>query len=354
MVSSVDAESVNKYLLLRSGMKIWLDFNNSPQVLFFRPIIAELLRKGHTLEITTRNYAQTVQLADQIGFSHTVIGHHGGRSFYNLLKQNYLRAISLARWARKKRFDLALSHNSYSLAVAASILRIPSVTLMDYEHQPLNHICFRLAKRVIVPEPFPEDMVRKYGAAGKTVRYRGVKEEVYLSDFVPDPEFKSKEGFPLDSPLNVIRPPAPWTAYHRFENDLFDCLIQYFSNQIGEFNLFIPRIASQIDGMMGFSNINIATKVYDGPNLLYHSDKVFSGGGTMSREAAVLGTPSFTLFKGKSAAVDRFLMEQGKMIQLIDPSDFIKIVETKKAPQQENNKIVFLPCEITEMILEFD
>jgi predicted glycosyltransferase len=335
-------------------MKIWIDFNNSPQVLFLRPIIVELLREGHIVEITTRDYAQTVQLADNLGFSHTVIGHHGGRGLYGLIRQNIVRAMFLARWARRKKFDLALSHNSYSLAVAASLLRIPSVTLMDYEHQPLNHICFRLAKRVIVPQPFPEEMVRKFGAAGKTARYNGVKEEVYLSDFVPDPDYKSQEGFPLDSPINVIRPPAPWTAYHRFENDLFDQLIQYLSTLDGVYNLFIPRIVDQVDGLKDIPNIHIAPKVYDGPNLLYHSDKVFSGGGTMSREAAVLGTPSFTLFKGKSAAVDRFLIEQGKLIKLADPSDFVLIAQTKKTPRQENDKLVSLSREITEMILDVD
>jgi len=334
-------------------MKIWLDLANSPQVLFFRPIITELRHRGHDIAITTRNYAQTVQLANQHGLTHTVIGHHGGRSFYNLLKQNYLRAISLARWAGGKRFDLALSHNSYSLAVAAALLHVPSVTLMDYEHQPLNHICFRLAKRVIVPQPFPENMVRKYGASGKTVRYNGVKEDVYLSDFIPDPDFKSKEGLPEYCPIFVIRPPAPWTAYHRFENDLFDELIQHLSALNYVFILFIPRLAGQSDSIRGFPNITIAPKVYDGPNLIYHSDKVFSGGGTMNREAAVLGTPTFTLFKGKPAAVDRFLIEKGKMIQLNTRADFPKIAETTKPALPQNHQLDVLPGEITEMILNF-
>jgi uncharacterized protein len=333
-------------------MKIWLDFNNSPQVLFFRPILKELQEKGHTIEITTRECAQTVQLADQLGFSHTVIGQHGGRSFYNLLRQNYMRAVSLARWAYGKQFDLALSHNSYSLAVAASLLRIPSVTLMDYEHQPLNHICFRLAKRVIVPEPFPEEMVRKFGASGKTVWFEGIKEDVYLSDFRPDEGFRLKEGLLLDCPLIVVRPPAPWTAYHRFENDLFDQLVQHLSTWKGAYILFVPRLAAQADGVKGIPNIHIASKVYDGPNLLFSAEQVLSGGGTMNREAAVLGTPSFTLFKGKPAAVDQYLIEQGRMIQLVEPNDFEKIGSLQKTSLPESFRKPYLPRKITELILE--
>jgi uncharacterized protein len=333
-------------------MKIWLDLANSPQVQFFRPILRELKQQRHTIEITTRMYAQTTQLADRFGFSHTVIGHHGGRSFINLLAQNYLRAITLARWARGKHFDLALSHNSYSQAVGAWLLRIPSVTLMDYEHQPLNHICFRLAKRVIVPEPFPEHMSRKYGAGGKTVWYKGIKEDMYLSDFIPQPDFKQKEGFPQECPLVVVRPPAPWTAYHRFENDVFDQLMRYFSTLPNVFILFVPRLASQAEGVRDLTNIHIASKVFDGPNLLYHADQVFSGGGTMNREAAVLGTPSYTLFKGKPSAVDRYLIEQGRLIQLTESADFKKIETLHKKPARVIGNDGSLPETIAELILE--
>src|SRR4051794_39126050 len=111
-------------------MKIWIDLANSPQVLFFRPIIGELERCGHQVILTTREYAQTVALADRYGLGHTVVGMHGGKSWGTLVGSNLVRAQELVRWARREGpIDLAVSHNAYSQAVAAARLRIPFVTL---------------------------------------------------------------------------------------------------------------------------------------------------------------------------------------------------------------------------------
>lgn len=331
-------------------MKLWLDLANSPQVLFFRPILAELRRLGHDVVITTRAYAQTIQLADQLGLKHQQIGQHGGRGFWNLARQNYLRAFALAQWARGQQFDLALSHNSYSQVVAAALLRLPAVTTMDYEHQPLNHLCFRLAKRVIVPEAFPPDLLKKFGATHKTVTYPDVKEAVYLSDFVPDPNFRHLEGLPTDKPLVVIRPPAPWTAYHRFENDLFDELLVHLA-QNGRFLLFLPRLPHQAAGLAHLPGVHVADKVYNGPNLLYHADVTISGGGTMNRESAVLGTPTYTVFKGKMGAVDHYLINQGRMVQISQPADFAQIKIEQRPKTLNFERKTALVQTITEFIV---
>lgn len=306
-------------------MKIWIDLANSPQVLFFRPLIRALEREGHEVRLTTRDYAQTIQLSDQLGFSHVAIGKHGGRGMAGLARQLVVRAAALCQWAGGQHFDRALSHNSYSQVVAARLLGIPAVTFMDYEHQPLNHLCFRLAQRVIVPQAFPQDLLRKYGAGRKTFKYPGVKEQIYLADFSPASDFRAAENFPQDKPLIVIRPPAPWTAYHRFENDLFDQLLHYLNHREDGYFLFLPRLANQADSVREFAQIHVAKKVYDGPNLLYEANAVISGGGTMNRESAVLGTPTYTIFKGALGAVDQDLISQGRMVHLQSERDFEKI-----------------------------
>jgi len=195
---------------------------------------------------------------------------------------------------------------------------------MDYEHQPLNHICFRLARRVIVPQAFPDNMLRRYGASRKTVRYPGVKEQVYLADFQPLENFRKNEGLPEDRSLIVVRPPAPWTAYHRFENDLFDLLLAFLANHDEPYILFLPRIPSQVESVRHLNHIHVAEKVYDGPGLLYHADAVISGGGTMNREAAVLGTPTYTIFKGKLGAVDKYLIDAGRMVCISTVDEFTR------------------------------
>ena len=313
-------------------MKIWIDLANTPQVQFFRPLIGLLEKQGHNVVITTRSYAQTVQLADRFGLNHTLIGSHGGRGLKGLIQQNFLRSLQLRQWAKDQKFDLAVSHNSYSQAVAAFLLRIPSVTFMDYEHQPLNHLCFRLARRVVVPHVFPNAMLEKFGARGKTYKYDGLKEEVYIADFQPSADFRTANGFPQGLPLVVVRPPAPWTAYHRFENDLFDELLKSLSVKENVYLLFLPRLASQRDSVKDLPSFHVSDQVYDGLDLIYHADAVFSGGGTINREAAVLGTMVYTIFKGKLGAVDQYLIdgERMKLLQTVDDLSQIEFVCTPK------------------------
>ncbi len=101
---------------------------------------------------------------------------------------------------------------------------------MDYEHQPANHLAFRLASRIIVPRAFPQAALDRFGAAPEKVRrYDGIKEDVYLADFQSDPNFAEQLrelGVGAEDILVVVRPPASEALYHRFENELFDQLIE--------------------------------------------------------------------------------------------------------------------------------
>ncbi|HEY8414140.1 MAG TPA: DUF354 domain-containing protein, partial [Pyrinomonadaceae bacterium] len=153
-------------------MRLWIDLANSPHVPFFKALAARLAAAGHELKFTARDFAETVPLANAAGFKADVIGAHGGREVSAKAGNLISRAWSLASWARKRKFDLAVSHNSYSQILAARALRIRSVTLMDYEYQPANHLAFRMASRIIVPASFPAQRLRSYGArVGKVRRY---------------------------------------------------------------------------------------------------------------------------------------------------------------------------------------
>src|SRR5437016_10442383 len=193
-------------------MRIWIDLANSPHVPFFRALIPEFVARGHQVEITARDFAQTVELATKARMMPHVIGGHGGGSLTGKAGNLLGRAAALRKWARARGFDLALSHNSYAQIAAAAALGIKSVTLMDYEHQPANHLACRLASRVIVPRSFPATELRKYGAPTRKVkRYDGLKEDVYLADFKPNPSFEhtlQKLGIAEQDVLAVARPPA--------------------------------------------------------------------------------------------------------------------------------------------------
>src|SRR6185369_4237421 len=206
-------------------MQIWIDLANSPHVPFFSSLADELRKRDHEILFTARDFAETVELAAAAGFELEVIGGHGGGKLSGKAGNLVQRALALGRWARGRNLDLALSHNSYSQILAARALSLKTVTLMDYEHQPANHLAFRLATRIIVPRAFPEAALTRFGTSpAKVRRYDGLKEDLYLGGFQPDPEFVNALrglGIGEDDVVVTVRPPASEALYHRFTNELF-------------------------------------------------------------------------------------------------------------------------------------
>src|SRR3989454_3194651 len=303
-------------------MHIWIDLANSPHVPFFHALIPEFIARGHTIEISARDFAQTVELATKAGMMPHVIGGHGGGALTGKAGTLLGRAAALRKWARDRGFDLALSHNSYAQIAAAAALGIKAVTLMDYEHQPANHLAFRLASKVIVPQTFPAAELRKYGASTRKVkRYQGTKEDVYLAGFVPDPAFAEtlrKLNIASDDVLVVARPPAREALYHRFENELFDDLLVSVSSRDDVKIILLPRSDSQRAEyeVRKFPNMIMPRETLDGANLIAASDLVISGGGTMNREAAALGVPAISVYAGRWAAIDEQLIREGRLRRL--------------------------------------
>jgi len=330
-------------------MRIWIDLANSPQVLFFVPIIKELERRGHFVQITTKQYAQTVELANLFGLKHELIGKHGGSKLGNISVEVLKRSLQLFTYQRSRKFDLCVSHNSYSQILTARLAGIPSVTIMDYEYQPANHIAFRLAQKIVVPEVFPDWALKNCGAyRHKVEKYHGLKEQVYLNSFSPQPGYFQTKGIPVENPIAVIRPPASWTLYQHFDNPLFDQLLEYICAMPHVTMLVLPRVKSQAEPLKKLANKNliIPNEVLSGPDALYHADFVFSGGGTMNREAAILGTPAYSFFMGKRPAVDNYLADLGRLTFLSNEDEIRKI----KIVKNGRHEILQSPNLINEII----
>lgn len=339
-------------------MRIWIDLGNSPHAPFFRPLVKEFERRSHSVETTARAFAQTVELALSAGFSPSVIGSHGGRSISGKAFRLVQRASGLARWARPKKFDLTVSHNSHENILAAWMLSIPAVTLMDYEHHPANHLSFRLASRVIVPASFPEASLRSYGAdARKVRRYEGIKEDVYLADFTPDPCFSEKLrslGVKESDVLVLARAPASFALYHRMENELFDMLVEQLANQDQVKLLLLSRTPQQRKSLRArhtSPNVIFLEEALDGANLIAAADLVVSAGGTMNREAAALGVPAVTTFAGKWAAVDEQLVREGRLVRCDSKADLTKIKAEKK-PRPNPRRAMAVRNQVADLILE--
>jgi uncharacterized protein len=298
-------------------MRVWIDLANSPHVATFEPVIERLRADGATVLLTAREHAQTVGLARRAFGEVRVVG---GESPSGRLRKGLsigARARGLWGVARAERPDVALSHGSYAQVLAARAARVPAVTMMDYEHQPANHVSFRLARRVVVPSVFPDVALRRFGAPSrKVVRYEGLKEELYIGRFQPSDGVAAELGLDLDRVLVVMRPAPEGALYHRLGNERFERLLDEAASRDDIQVVLLPRTLQQAERYAGRSGVIVPREPVDGRSLLAHADAMIGAGGTMNREAALLGTPTYTMFAGRLAAVDAELMRRGLLHDL--------------------------------------
>jgi uncharacterized protein len=295
-------------------VKVWIDLTNSPHVLVMRPVIAVLKARGHTVEVTARDFAQTLGLCERFGIEHTAIGRHRGGSVTAKALGLAARSLELVRWARGRHFDLALGHGSNDITVAAALLRIPAATTFDYEWATVQHnVNCRLAAAVVVPEAIPPQRLYRYGARGKIHAYAGLKEEYYLSDFEPQPAVLAELGLDAERAIAVVRTPPVVSLYHRFENDLFGAVLDRLR---GTQTVVLPRTAEQRTELARANAWIVPDRAIDAQSLIAYADLVVSAGGTMNREAVALGTPVFTMFEGRVGAVDEHLIAEGRLKRL--------------------------------------
>jgi uncharacterized protein len=299
-------------------MRVWIDLANSPHVPLLEPVVAALRERGDEVLLTARDHAQTVELAGQRWPDVLVLGSASppGRARKALGIGG--RAWTLRRFARREEPDVAFSHGSYAQIVAARTVGVPTVTMMDYEYQPANHLSFRLADRIIVPEAFPGEALKRFGArSAKVIRYPGFKEELYLHGFEPDPAVLDELALDPRKVIAVFRPPPQGALYHRMTNERFEEILGAARKEPNLQIVLLPRNPRQAERYA--NDVRIPTGAIDGPSLLAFADVVIGAGGTMNRESALLGTPTYTLFAGRLAAVDADLMLLGLLEDLRDP-----------------------------------
>ena len=289
----------------------------------FRPIIARLREMGHEVEVTARDYAQTLDLLHLHGIEHTSLGRHGGASRSKKAAALYSRTRAMRAFGREREFDLAVAHGSNDLALAARRLRIPALNTFDYEWATYQHnIGCRAAKRVMTPEAIPPERLRRYGVGPeKLVQYPGLKEEYYLADFEPDESVLDSLGLDRERVLVVVRPPPDVSLYHRKSNPLFPQVLSHLGENADVQAVVVPRTEAQRQYVrsLDLPSLVVPDGAVDAQSLIALADLVVSAGGTMNREAVALGTPVYTTYGGRLGGVDEWLIREGRLRPLTDP-----------------------------------
>lgn len=326
-----------------SDKKIWVDLDNSPHVLFFAPIVERLKNEGYNVCISARNYAQTISLAELFGLDFKTIGKHYGKHKLIKLFGLFYRSFQLLPFVLKNRPTIALSHGSRSQMIIAKLLKIHSVVFLDYEF--VQTIPFANPDVMVFPNLISKEKLKEFKSVVKT--YPGIKEDIYVPNFKPDPNIK-KDLAISDNKINVVlRPPAYEAHYHNHESDLmFNKTIELLTTFENVQTIILPRdekqklhILENYKKSFESEKLKIPNTVVDALNLMWYSDLVISGGGTMNREATALGIPVYSIFRGKIGDVDKYLASKGKLILLESVEDIknkIKLEKWQRPERMEN------------------
>jgi predicted glycosyltransferase len=335
-------------------VRVWIDVSNSPQVPFFRPLIALLQGRGHTVEVTTRDYAQTLDLLRLHGIAHDVVGPpHGGASAWGKARALGGRLRALRRHARGRGIELALSHASHELQLVARSLGIPSAYAFDYEFARVQHgLGSRAARRVVVPEAIPQRRLDRLGArASKVRRFPGLEEEYYLAGFEPDRAVLTELGLDSERVLVVVRTPPDVSLYHRHDNPLFGDVLRRVGGDPRVQAVVLPRTSEQRAAIaaLALPSLVLPEHAVDAQSLVALSDLVISAGGTMNREAVALEVPVYTTFAGRIGAVDEELLGEGRLRALASADDLVLEKRGPSGPRVERDPALLLDLMLTAL-----
>ncbi|MFX0134507.1 MAG: DUF354 domain-containing protein, partial [Candidatus Hodarchaeota archaeon] len=246
----------------------------------------------------------------------------------------------------RERPNVAISHGSRSMLILSKILNIPLITIFDYEYG--QAIPFIKPDLLIIPEIV--SYVPFY--ATDVIKYKGIKEDVYVPFFKPNKNLKSDLNIDNNLIIITLRPPATEAHYHNCESEmLFNEIIHFLSEKEDLKMIVLPRNKKQAEEIRKKWNkiykagkIIIPNHALNGLDIIWNSDLVISGGGTMNREAAALGVPVYSIFRGKIGAIDLFLEKEGKLLFIENINDISKKILLKKRrriqPLYHSNKNV--------------
>ena len=314
-------------------IRIWIDISNSPHVLMFDDMIRELKENGCKVIITSRPLANTIQLLDQKGLEHAVIGEHYGKNILRKIFGYPIRCFQLYRFLKNKHIDAAIAQSSFHSPLVSKMLGIPCIYTNDNEHAIGNLAGMLLATRLYFPESMNRSsfMFRLPRVKKKIKIYPGVKESIYLWRKM-DRTNVSKQST-KKAPFNIYIRPEPRTAqYYKGGENFLDKTIETFKNNNNV--VVLARDKEQLAHYHEdkFKGIDVPAKPIPIEQIVKDCDLFIGAGGSMTRELAIMGVPTISVYQDELLGVDEYLINKGymahaKRLEKAEPAQLISLLE---------------------------
>jgi hypothetical protein len=277
-------------------MKIWYDACTGKQVRYAIAIAQRLRKSGHEFVFTTREHPDTVPLAKILGEKPIVVGKYKPSTLASRLEESAERIIEFARLFKEKQPDIAIAHQSVELCRTSFGLGIPIILTADTPYAyAVNRLSIPFADTVVVSEALPKSFTKNY-CAKKVVTFKGVDEVAWVKDFKP------KKIVGLKKPLIVFRQIENKATYAQNKKDQAKAITEKLQ-KIG--NVYLIERYNDIGKTFG-----VKEGFTDSLNLVANADLVVSYGGTITREAALMGVPSIALSDMAKTYVNRYLAQK--------------------------------------------
>lgn len=296
-------------------MKIWIDIVNSPHVRFFNGVIKRLKNDGHEVLITARDFSNIHDLLDIFGLDYISIGNHGVTLEEKLLSSTK-RAYELSKFIAKENIDVAITKHSIELPRVAFGLGIPNVFVLDNEHATAaNKLTLPLTNKLIIPEIFDVWNTIHFGMnPNDIVRYNGTCEVSHLEDFVYNENILEDLNLKIKNDKIIFMRPEPSLASYLDADCTKSVLTPIVDSLKDDADILIlPRFKTQGEIFKDLENVHVLKTPVDTFSLMKKADLVIGAGGTMNREAALLGTPVISCYPGKQLSVDTYYINKGLM-----------------------------------------
>lgn len=317
-------------------MKIWTDFSNTPHVNVLMPVIKHL-KKKHKIIITARNFSETIPLLRKNGIEPLVLGKYQGKSKAKKVIGLVLRIANML--FKIPGFDISISLGGNYTATVSKFRKKPSVIFSDNDIS-FKTPAYKFGSYFIFPEYFnSKNLNKKYGIKSEQIfKYNGFKEDIYIAEYVPDPNFPDLLPF---TDFLTIRPENLKASY--VPTDSKTIVPQLFEKFKDENILFLPRYNEEKKYAEGYKNIYIPDEPLNGLDVCYHTKCMLTGAGTFARESALLGTPAVTFFPGEVfLTVDEIMIEKGMEFRSRDINEiyqYVKNAKKSKSKQEQSKKV---------------
>ncbi|MFW9879883.1 MAG: DUF354 domain-containing protein [Candidatus Thorarchaeota archaeon] len=321
-----------------SGKRIWIDIEQPKTAVMFRSLIKLFENEESNLLVTARDYDSTYQILNDHKIKFRKVGKHGGGKLEDKLKTYIDRMNQLFPLIKKFLPDYFVTFLSIEGTRIAYGLQIPSIGINDEpRNKPVCKLIHPFIDNIITPECIPiEWYIKLYADEEKIIRYNGLDEVAWLSEYIPNPDILEK--FDLEKGKFLIMRTEPTHASYFIDKlkpeetqigKFFHPIFREFPNY--KYFLLVRSkkqkefLSKKLGSLNEENNIIITQYLPNLDDLCFYGALVISGGGTIVRESSLLNVPSIEFFPGESAPQEKFLIKNGFPLEHIrDPDQIIE------------------------------